>query len=62
MIRNSNRSQEISEQMLKILRLQNENDELREEIQIQRQQIRETNEDYTKQIERDQTYLKIDRE
>lgn len=51
MIRNSNRSQEISEQMLKILRLQNENDELREEIQIQRQQIRETNEDYTKQIE-----------
>jgi len=51
MIRNSNRSQEISEQMLKILRMQNENDELREEIQIQRQQIRETNEDYTKQIE-----------
>jgi len=51
MLRNSNRSQEISEQMLKILRLQNENDELREEIQIQRQQIRETNEDYTKQIE-----------
>jgi len=51
MMRNSNRSQEISEQMLKILRLQNENDELRTELAIQKDHSREMNMDYSKQIE-----------